>query len=168
MGDYTIANIDWLWSKFPETEKVGRGWQLGDATSHQWQESKFTTENGEAIDAERVPMHIQAVACEAYLGRPFTALPNPEVLAQTISECNTIIKKFLRNIAAQIAPGTRLCLAVPAWQVRPGQFKHLPLIDSLEELGYNHISFEHARAEDLLYYRADQVVARELLVLVKK
>lgn len=190
MGDYTIANLDWLHKIYPDTESVFGGWQLGDATKHQWIESKVITNGDEIVDAEWVPMHIDAVACETYLGRPFTSLPSPELLQQTISECNLIVKKFLRNIAGQLEPGSRLCLAVPAWQVRPGQFKHLPLLnqprtssmpadnssrmqtpqnlDSLEELGYNRIRFKYASDEQNLYYRPDQIVARELLVLVKR
>jgi len=48
-----------------------------------------------------------------------------------------IIEKFLRNIASQLQPGTRLCLAVPAWQAPSGHFHHLPLLDHLAEMGYN-------------------------------
>jgi hypothetical protein len=88
-------------------------------------------------------------------------------LAQTVADCNLIIKKFLRNLYGQIKPGTRLCLAVPAWHSGRGQFKHLPLIDQIEDLGYNQVSFEHLEPADLLYYREDQIVARQLLVLTR-
>lgn len=149
MVEYSRQNLDWLVSKF---QIPNSSFQLepGDATTHQWQPP------------------INSVACETYLGRPFTSPPSPEVLAQTVSECNTIIKKFLRNIHGQLAPGTRLCLAVPAWQTRPGQFKRLPLVDQIEDLGYNRVSFEHVRSDELLYYREDQIVARELLVITRK
>jgi hypothetical protein len=162
------------------------------------------------------------VASETYLGRPFTSPPSAEVLQQTVSECNLIVKKFLQNIGGQIKPGTRLCLAVPAWlsnEVGPhmtrldgvqgaseqrsksytqygeraAQFatpqsakssrgvsgsarkqssapryvRHLPLIDQIEDLGYNRVKFEHADGQDLIYYREDQIVARQLIVIVK-
>jgi len=74
----------------------------------------------------------------------------------------------LQNLHGQLKPGTRLCLAVPAWQTRPDQFKYLPLIDQIDDLGYNRVSFEHIRDEDLLYYRSDQIVARQLLVITRK
>ena len=149
MVDYTQQNTDWLksWYDF-ETETAT---QLGDATTAKW--SAFPD--------------IDFVASETYLGRPFTAKPDGEILAQTINECNTIIKKFLQNIHGQIEPGTRLCLAIPAWQTSPGKFKHLPLIDGLSEIGYNRIKFEHAKNEDLVYARADQIVGRELLVITR-
>lgn len=168
MGDYTIKNLDWLWSQYPETENVSRGWQLGDATTLQWQTTNFIKDGTEVTDAVRVPATIDAVACEGYLGQPFSTLPKPEKLADVKSTCNTILRKFLANIGGQIKPGTRLCLAVPAWQVKPGQFQHLSVLDRIEELGYNRVSFKHVELSDLIYARADQIVARELLVLIKK
>lgn len=151
MVQYTKANVEWLTRTMPYAGSL-QYIEAGDATSHIWHEAGSIT----------------TIACETYLGRPFTTLPNPEVLNQTVSECNLIIRKFLKNIGSQIKPGTRLCLAVPAWQIRKGQFKHVSLLDSLEEMGYNRMSFEHVRSEDLLYYREDQIVARELLVLTRK
>jgi hypothetical protein len=35
----------------------------------------------------------------------------------------------------------------------------------LADLGYERVQFAHVKNEDLLYYREDQIVARELLVL---
>lgn len=146
---YSRANLDWLAGQYHLSSPPPR-LDVGDATSYQWQTP------------------IGAVACETYLGRPFTALPAPELLTQTASDCGLIIKKFLRTIHGQLQPGTRLCLAVPAWQTRPGSFRHLPLIDQLSAMGYNRVSFEHLRDEDLLYYRDDQIVARQLLVITRK
>lgn len=149
MIDYTAANLEWFNGIRHVENKAAL--ERGDATSHQWKQSE-----------------VDVVACESYLGRPFTSQPSSDILNQTMSECNLIIKKFLKNIHGQLKPGARLCVAVPAWQVRPKQFKHLGLIDSLEEIGYNRVSFERTSSQDLLYYREDQVVARELLVLIRK
>jgi len=149
MIDYTGENLDWLDGKFTLGNTEMRI-ETGDATTHQW---------------SPVP---NFVAGETYLGRPFTAKPAPDVLAQTISEVNLILKKFLRNIHTQLPAGTRLCLAVPAWQTAPDRFKHLPLIDQIGDLGYNQVRLEQVRDAKLLYYREDQIVARELLVLTRK
>jgi tRNA (guanine10-N2)-dimethyltransferase len=148
MIDYSEKNLEWLMEKFNVTFPVTL--ERGDATTHDWQPSVTT------------------VAGETYLGRPFTDKPAPEVLAQTISEVNLILKRFLTHIAAQLAPGTRLCLGVPAWQTSADQFKRLPLIDQMSELGYNQVRFEHVSENQLLYYREDQIVARQLLVLTRK
>lgn len=148
MIDYTRTNLEWLSERHKLPTDTFR-LSVGDATTNQWEPP------------------VDFVACEAYLGRPFTSAPSPEVLAQTVSDCNLILKKFLKNIHGQLQPGTRLCLAIPAWQVKPGQFKHLPLVDQISELGYNQVRFEHVRPSDLLYYRPDQIVARELLVITR-
>jgi hypothetical protein len=60
-----------------------------------------------------------------------------------------------------------LCLAVPAWRDAQGRFTHLPLISRLEELGYQPRPLRHVRHSDLIYYREDQVVARQLLLLTR-
>jgi tRNA G10 N-methylase Trm11 len=149
MIEYSQANLSWLQEQY-DLESKGAKLEAGDATTYQWE---GTT---------------QFVATETYLGRPFTEKPSAEVVAQTSSEVNLILKKFLRNIRGQLAPGTPLCLAVPAWQIGSNQFKHLPLIDQISDLGYNRVSFEHVRDSQLLYYREDQFTARELLVLTRK
>lgn len=148
MIKYSEGNLDWLHDLY-QMPALASVLEQGDATNHSW------------------TVQPDYVACETYLGRPFTAMPTPEVLNQTISECNLIIKKFLKNIHGQLAPGTRLCLAVPAWQVRLGDHKSLPLVDQIHDLGYNQVSFEHA-PEPLIYSRKDQIVARQLIILTTR
>ncbi len=149
MVDYSEANLDWLFTEF-EPRSANFELDQGDATNHLWQQP------------------VAVVATETYLGRPFTERPSSEMVMQTSTEVNLILKKFLKNLHGQLAPGTRLCLAVPAWQVGKDQFKHLPLIDQISDLGYNRTRFEHAHEAELLYYREDQFTARELLVLTRK
>jgi tRNA G10 N-methylase Trm11 len=148
MVDYSEKNLAWLGEHADITSPM---LEVGDATTHRWQ-----------------PGHISAVASETYLGRPLSSWPRPETLREIIGTCNVIIGKFLRNMAAQTPSGLRLCLAVPAWRSPDGRLHHLPLLDLLGEMGYNRVSFEHAREEQLVYYRPDQLVARELLVITRK
>jgi tRNA G10 N-methylase Trm11 len=146
MVAYTKANLEWLTETFGvklDTPQI----TTGDATAYTW------------------PIKPGFVACETYLGRPFTEKPSAEILERTVSEVNLILKKFLRNLHTQLESGTRLCVAVPAWQTSADSFRHLPLIDQISDLGYNRVSFELGSGENLLYYREDQIVARELLVL---
>jgi SAM-dependent methyltransferase len=150
MISYSHTNIDW----FIQTANLHQPivtYEVGDATSHTWD-----------LTSSKSSIH---VASETYLGRPFTAMPSRDILEQTVSEVNIIIKKFLRNLHNQLPIDSRLCLAVPAWQTAPDTFHRLPLIDSLAQLGYNRVSFEHIANKALLYYRPNQTVARELLVL---
>ena len=148
MVQFTKANLDWL----IDTHHVTPGVTLdvGDAMTYHW----------------RTP--VDAVACEAYLGQPFSAPPSPGKLTEVRGNCNHIISEFLRNIAPQLAPGTPLCVAVPAWRDSAGRFTHLPLVDSVGSLGYNRTTLRHVRNDQLLYYREDQVVARELLLLTRR
>jgi hypothetical protein len=121
-------------------------------------------EVADATDAKWRPP-LDHIVCETYLGQPLSGLPKPEKLQEIMTDCNTIIGKFLRNLRPQLKSGQRLCIAVPAWRVG-GQFKHLPLLDRLEEMGYNRTRFRHANGpQDLIYHREDQIVARELLIL---
>lgn len=147
MVAYSRENLLWLASK--QNMRVKSQFEIADAKTHTW----------------RSP--IDVIACEGYLGQPFSAPPSPAKLAEVRDNCNHITMEFLRNIGSQIAAGTRLCVAVPAWKDSKGRFTHLPLTDKLSALGYTHIQFKNVAPRDLLYYRDDQIVARELLVLQK-
>jgi tRNA G10 N-methylase Trm11 len=146
MVDFSQANITWLMSKHPQIE----GYvdiEVGDATDFIW--PRFSV-----------------VATETYLGRPLSALPPSDKLKEIVQDVNTIVKKFLENLAPQLQPKQRLCLAVPAWRTKKG-LVHLPFIDRLTDMGYNRQDLVHAKASDLVYYRENQLVARELLILKK-
>lgn len=148
MVDYSTKNLDWLVETYRLTTDISI--EHGDAMTHTWLQS------------------IDAVVAETYLGQPFSAPPSPAKLTEVRGNCNHIISEFLRNIGAQLTPGTPLCLAVPAWRDSAGRFTHLPLVDNLEKLGYERQKLSNVRDEQLLYYRETQVVARQLLILKKK
>jgi len=153
MIDYSRQNLEWL------TTYAARGQtslppnpllEVGDATTHQWTH----------------PFAI--VACETYLGRPLSSWPAADKLQDIVGTCNVILERFLQNLAAQTRPGTRACLAVPAWVSPSSRVQHLPLLDRLHSLGYNRVSFTGAEPADMVYYRPGQIVARELLVIIRK
>jgi tRNA G10 N-methylase Trm11 len=149
MVEYSEKNLQWLHARMKADSAFCCHCEVADATSYSWQHP------------------FDAVAAETYLGRPLTTLPDSQTLQKIISDCNTIHKKFLQNLANQTKEGFRLCIAVPAWKTKEG-FKHMPVLDSLESLGYNRIKFAHAPQKDLIYHRPDQTVARELVVLTRK
>lgn len=150
MVEYTTKNLRWLQETLRTRGSVIAVRQA-DAMDHTWAETPS----------------LSAVVSETYLGQPFSAPPAPEKLREVLGNCDHIISNFLRNIGAQLAPGTPLCLAVPAWRDVHGNVTHLPLIGRLHALGYTRASLTHVRDEQLLYYREGQVVARELLILHK-
>ncbi len=146
MVEYSQSNLQWLMHGHQGDWVL----EVADATTHTWN--------------KRVP---SIITCETYLGKPLSTQPNTELLAKIVADCDDIHLRFLKNIAGQINIGTRLCLAVPAWKTKTG-FKRLPTLDKLSELGYTRRSFVHAKNEELIYHRPDQIVARELVVLQKK
>lgn len=153
MVQYSIDNLHWIREKSTQNNanNVGEYVRIeqADATTHKWQQP------------------IRAVAGETYLGKPLASLPASDLLSKIIYEANLVNHKFLQNIAPQLASGTRLCMAMPAWRGKH-EFLHLPALDHLQELGYTRLKFTHASTSSLVYHREGQVVARELVVLVKE
>ncbi len=141
----------------PEDRKLGRAplsvsegeyFQIsqGDATNYKWP-------------------HVDAVACEGYLGRPFSNIPADIALKTVKQECQTIILGFLKNLSSQIEPNTPVVLATPAW-LRPDQtYSRLKILDDIENMGYN---VSNKTREGLLYHREGQIVARDIIILRKK
>ena len=148
MIDYTRTNLEWLATHSAHANDPAL--EVGDATNHQWQRT-FST-----------------VASETYLGHPLSSWPSPEKLHDIVGTCNVITQKFLVNLAKQTPTGARLCLGIPAWVAPDGHIHHLPLLDQIEILGYNQVSFSWATKQEMVYYRPNQLVARELLVLIRK
>lgn len=151
MIDYTTENLAWLKRKYPTIPYDPSSPPLlaADAMTHQW----------------RRP--IATIVAEGYLGTPFSAPPSPEKLQQVMRNCDHIMRNFLINIAAQLHPGTPLCIALPCW-FSGSRIFHLPLLDDIDKLGYNYVDFTHVSRGELIYRRPSQVVGRELLVISKK
>jgi tRNA (guanine10-N2)-dimethyltransferase len=147
MVEYTRHNLNWLKSTY-DIDFVSK-LEPADAMTASWNRP------------------IDRVVCETYLGQPMTTLPDQSKLEKVMHECNDITAKFLVNLRGQLKAGTRCCMAVPAW-FDGHKFKHLPVVDDLEKMGYNRISFKYASNASLVYHREDQVVARELLVITVK
>lgn len=148
MVDYSRVNLEWLVEKYRLDTNVTI--EHGDAIEHRWS------------------MPVTAVVAETYLGQPFSAPPAADKLEKVVRICNEIISKFLLNLGEQLEPGTPLTLAVPAWRDDQGNLTHLPLISKLKSLGYDWQPLETADARKLVYFREDQVVARQLLLISKR
>lgn len=147
MVSYSLDNLKWLDNVYHK--ELNYKIHAGDAMSTKWQDP------------------IDFIVGETYLGQPFNAPPSPAKLEEIVKNCNHIITEFLKNLNSQIKPGTKLCIAVPAWRDKSGNFTHLPLISTIARLGYRPHEFTNISQNELLYYRKNQVVARELLTLTK-
>ncbi|MBQ6313705.1 methyltransferase domain-containing protein [Candidatus Saccharibacteria bacterium] len=139
MVSYSKKNLDYFKFKNYEVE-------VGDATSFEWKKP------------------INAVACEGYLGRPFSKVPSEMSLKKEKQECATIILGFLKNLSGQISKGTPVTLAAPAWLRENGSYERLDIIDEIIKLGYN---VSNKTQEGLFYHREGQVVARDIIILRK-
>lgn len=146
MIDYSRQNLDWLTSQF-NVEHKDYKLETGDAMTHRWQSP------------------VDLVVAEGYLGQPFSAPPSPKKLQEVRDNCQHIISQFLVNLRSQIDAGTPVVLAVPAWRDAQGGFTHLPLSGSVSQYGYKNVGVRATNRSRLLYYRPDQIVARELLIL---
>ena len=129
MVEYSERNLKWLlrdrlrqWEQVSEVSPVTTGANervekqpfqvsVGDATSFRW---------GRPIDA---------VACEGYLGKPFSKIPTEMELKTQKQECGAIVTGFLKNLAGQIKPGTPVVIAVPAWLRPDGSYERLDIVD---------------------------------------
>lgn len=145
---FSRDNLNWL----QDTYKLDIDWYLheGDAMDTSWQAP------------------IDAVASEAYLGQPFSAPPSNSKLTEVRGNCNHIISAFLKNLSSQIKPGTPVVLAVPAWKDANDTFTRLPLVSKVEDYGFERMELSSVDTARLIYFRPDQVVGRDLLLLVKK
>jgi tRNA G10 N-methylase Trm11 len=151
MVDYAKQNILWLQNKNSNAAIGGETSmqiEVGDATSHKWSK-------------------VNLVASEIYLGKPLSTHPSSEDLYKIADDVNELLKKFLINLKPQLQNDSRFCLAVPAWRTRTG-FVHLPALENLSDLGYNRMEFKKVKSSELIYFRNDQIVARQLIVLEKK
>ena len=148
MVEFSKANLQWLSNKYdvPATK-----YQVivADATVHEWLGD------------------IDTVVSEIYLGKPLKSLPQTSKLTPIKDEINQLLQKFLLNISQQLKNGAYLCLAVPAWRSPTGQLIKLPLIDRLTDMGYTYLDLKHVQRDQLVYFREDQIVARQLLILRK-
>lgn len=147
MIDYSKENIKWLENKY--NININKTLKPGDATKTRW------------------PERINAVVSETYLGQPFTAPPSQSKLIDVVGNCNHIISEFLKNLQPQIDSNTPVCIAVPAWRNQQGDFTHISLIETVARLGYRPYEFHHVSKNKMIYFRENQIVAREILVLNK-
>ncbi len=148
MVEYSRVNLDWL----------------NEQTSYNLNQQSYLLETGDACNFTW--QSFDSIASETYLGRPFSSEPDPDQLKTIINNVNVIHRKFLQNISNQTKSGFKMCIAVPAWFTKYG-IKHLPVLDHLTDMGYTRKSFAHAREKDLIYHRDNQIVGRELVILIR-
>lgn len=165
MVEYSERNLEWLINtKNANTEKY-----KGEISDHQKGGGKkpdsgiFQIAKGDATSFVW-SLPIDAVACECYLGKPFTSPPTTIELKTEKQTCQTVILNFLKNLADQISSGTPITIAIPAWLRADGTYDRLEILAFLDKLGYN---VNNKSREGLIYCRKEQIVARDIIILRK-
>ena len=154
MIDYSRKNLNWITDRTPQLQKTNAPklhLEPGDATNHKWQLAQP-----------------DFVASEIYLGHPLSAPPAEIKLKALQQDAKILLTSFLKNIFTQIPSGATLALAIPSWRRPDGSYSGVNILDEIDKLGYNAIKYRYASYDDLLYYREDQIVARQIIVLRKK
>lgn len=180
MVEYSEKNLEWLSeSRFnsfegmfaavePTTaERVPRkdGWASGlEKEMNRDLASKYLIQKGDATSFQW-EQPVDAVACEGYLGKPFSKIPTDMEVKEQKQECQAIVLGSLKNLSKQIKIGTPVTIAVPSWLRENGEYLRLDILDEIGKLGYN---VNNKTYEGLLYHRERQVVARDILILRKK
>jgi SAM-dependent methyltransferase len=96
---YTTENLQWLSTTYnlpPTTYNL----ETGDATTHHWNFPNIQ----DPPSTIQQPTFTIDIACETYLGRPFTERPSSAILAQTATEVKLILKRFLPTYARSWRP----------------------------------------------------------------
>ena len=148
MIKYSDTNLQWLSQNSPRPLPAFKLAEA-DATSYTWQTP------------------INFVASEIYLGKPLSAAPSPIQLKSLKQDAKQLLLNFLQNLQSQIPQHSTIALAIPAWRQNDQGFSTLECLDDIVKLGYNVYKFKYAKTSDLLYFRENQVVARQIIVLRK-
>lgn len=154
MINYSRKNLNWITDRTPQLQKTNAPklhLEPGDATNHKWQLAQP-----------------DFIASEIYLGHPLSAPPAEIKLKALQQDAKILLTSFLKNIFTQIPSGATLALAIPSWRRPDGSYSGVNILDEIDKLGYNAIKYRYASYDDLLYYREDQIVARQIIVLRKK
>lgn len=156
MVEYSKKNLAWLAEKckansfFSDSGAKASAFATGNATDFTWEQP------------------IDAVVFEGYLGPPMSAPPADIKRKSVMQDLIPLYYHTLRNLSSQIAKGTPVVMAIPAFLRPDGNYERLNILDEVEKMGYNVVKYTNASQKDLLYARAGQVVAREIIVLRKK
>ena len=153
MIQYSQKNLDWFTKTSSYAQKMPEAslrLEVGDATDHKW----------------LAP--VDYVASEIYLGHPLSAPPAEVKFRELQGDAKNLLTAFLKNLRNQIPSGAKIALATPAWKRHDGSYQGVNILDEIEKLGYNAIKYRYASYDDLLYYREDQIGARQIIVLRKK
>jgi tRNA G10 N-methylase Trm11 len=107
------------------------------------------------------PMTVDLLITEVFLGSPRVKAVDPQEIRRLESELLPLYRESFKSLARVLKPTSRAVVAFPAYKTKMGKWHRLPLKPLLEHVGYKIIDI-------YLYYREDQLVARDIYVLTLK
>jgi hypothetical protein len=123
---------------------------------------KIFQKDATRLTAEDFPKDLSAIVSETYLGNPISKLPPPEQRKMTFDNLSNLHYQWLSLVAKFAPKNIKLVNTIPAFNLGK-DFEHFPNFKELVgELGFKIENPNH-----LLYFRQDQLVAREIVVLTR-
>jgi tRNA G10 N-methylase Trm11 len=121
---------------------------------------------------------IDAIVTESTLGPVYKKVPSKEEIKHNYNRLAKIYMGFFQIAKSVLRKKGRLVVTIPAYKMKDGKFVTAPFIDRLEKIGYSVVSplNKEFMAEDIkitdrnsiIYYRQNQIVAREVMVFENK
>ncbi|KKW31741.1 MAG: putative DNA methylase [Candidatus Uhrbacteria bacterium GW2011_GWA2_52_8d] len=121
--------------------------------------SLYTTAEDQLPSVYSSPVNL--LVTEVFLGNPRVKTLDQQEARRLESELIPLFRDSFTALATLLKPTARAVIAFPAYKLKSGDWHRLPLTSLLESLGYKIL-------DNHLYYRENQLVARDIYVLTRK
>ncbi len=161
-----------------EKSRKNINWIISDKNVFK-QTHRLFEKDATLLEKSDVPMKIDLIVTESYLGPPQSRLPSTEEINRIFGGIEDMVYKFLRAAYRLIDAGSPLIISIPAYRGRENYHFIENVPEIARKMGF-HIdpAIPHQIAakynlpihnrESIIYDRPDQTVAREIFKLIKK
>ena len=146
MIDCSNSNLEWLGNNYTISPK-------------------YKVFIADATKLANLPTQKYHIVTEGFLGTPFNAIPSKDELNKVKNELSTVYLEFLKCIKDSANQPENIVLTLPCWKQKDN-LEHLNIIDQIQKLGYTIKQFESVQYDKVIYKRANQIVGRQILVLM--
>lgn len=144
----STANLEWLKNNY----SINKSFNLFSA---------------DATRLKDLPSNKYHIVTEGYLGNPFSQIPSREVIDKVKNELSSVYLGFLKTIMSASNLPQNIVLALPCWK-QNSNLEYLNIIDQILKLGYTIKQFQSVQFDEIIYKRPNQIVGRQVLVLIPK
>ena len=172
LNDYKIIGID-ANDKQVENSKENFKW-LSERYILEYPDYKIFQSDVGNITRKIKANSIDAIVTESTLGPVYKKLPTIKEMKQNFSKLEKVYLKFFQISKTVLRKKANLVVTLPAYKIKPGQYLFAPFIDNLRKIGYSvtcpldeGLITKHTRItsrNSIIYDRADQTVAREVII----